>query len=509
MLPVYSNPAELEKLAKEKYAVPEFLMMENAAKAMADFILEKASATAGGKAQASVVIVCGKGNNGGDGYALARLLQGKLYVSLIALEAVSAEEAKVQYEMCKRLGIKIQKSPKLPALRPEDFIVDCIYGTGFHGQLSPGIQKIIRLMNSSPAQKIACDIPSALAFQADYTITMGSNKLLLFSDKAKAVCGKLITADLGISRNSFEGLLKPAAFLLQEDDLLLPLRKNPAAHKGSYGHTAVLCGDKAGASILCASAAMNFGSGLTTIIKNEAGLSHFKISPALMLSDSLPAKTSCLALGSGFSAYSEVAAELLLDWFKEKGNPQTSKSSQSTQTSRASQNSQPPVQASGPAAVLDAGMLTSPETPELLKVLNSFENARIILTPHPGELSSLLKNCKAKGDISVTALTECAESKIAAGLFLNKLFPRTTVIMKSANTFIACQGKIYIIADGCPSLAKGGSGDILAGLTAALLAQGYSTKAAAITAAGYHASLSKKLGQQAYNLTPEKLLKII
>ena len=81
--------------------------------------------------------------------------------------------------------------------------------------------------------------------------------------------------------------------------------------------------------------------------------------------------------------------------------------------------------------------------------------------------------------------------------------------MKSANTFIAEGDETFIIADGAQSLAKGGSGDILAGLAAALLAQGYSAKDAAITAAGYHASLSKKLGNQAYNLTPEKLLKII
>ena len=494
MLPLYSKPAELEKLAKEKYAVPQFLMMENAAKAMADFILKKASGRSDGGSQSSIAIVCGKGNNGGDGYALARLLQDKLKVTVIALEAPAAEEATVQYKMCTKLGIKILKTKKFPALTHEDFIVDCIYGTGFHGELSPEIKKIIKQMNASPSIKIACDIPSGLAFQADYTITMGSNKLALFSDKAKAVCGEIITADLGIARERFEGLLKPEAYLIQNEDLILPLRKDRAAHKGTYGHTAVLCGDKAGASILCASAAMNFGSGLTTIIKNTAALSQFKISPSLMLSDSLPARTSCLALGSGFSEFSDTAAETLVSFF------QKIYSSQSSQASRPAQ---------GPAAVLDAGMLTSPKTPQLLKNLNRFGNARIILTPHLGELSGLLKNCKAKGDISVTALADCPESKIAAGLFLNKLFPRTTVIMKSANTFIACQGKIYIVADGCPSLAKGGSGDILAGLAAALLAQGYSAKDAAITAAGYHASLSKKLGNQAYNLTPEKLLKII
>ena len=502
MLPVYSNPAELEKLVKEKYAVPQFLMMENAANAMAAFILEKVPELPRGKAPASVVIACGKGNNGGDGYALARLLQDKLCITLLSIEPPAAQEALAQQKMYLKLGLKALSASTGKDLKlfekkclDADFVVDCIYGTGFHGELKPETSAIIKLMNKSHGIKIACDIPSALEFSADYTITMGENKLALFSDKAKAVCGKLIVPELGISRQKFEAAgnsrVKPTAWLIEESDIKLPLRINRAAHKGTCGHTSVLCGDKAGAAIIAATAAMNFGSGLTSLVQMPAiadslphgtPLSQFKISPSLMIADSIPKKTTCIAAGSGFSEFSESAAELLISWIKK---------------------------CSSPAVVLDAGMLTSPKTPELLKSLNCFENAKIILTPHPGELSSLLKNCRAKGDISVAALANSPETKIAAGLFLNKLFPRTTVIMKSANTFIACEGKIYLIADGAPSLAKGGSGDLLAGLTSALLAQGYSTKDAAITATGYHASLSKKLGEQAYNLTPDKFLKKI
>ena len=109
-------------------------------------------------------------------------------------------------------------------------------------------------------------------------------------------------------------------------------------------------------------------------------------------------------------------------------------------------------------------------------------------------------------DFSVTALAENPEAKLAAGKLLNKTFPKTAVIMKSANTFIAEGGAIFIITDGAQSLSKGGSGDILAGLTASLLAQGYTAKDAAITSAEYHALLSQKIGPDAYNLTPEKLL---
>ena len=478
------HAAELEKSAKQKYAIPDFLMMENAAKAMAQLFLPSAC----------VLILCGKGNNGGDGYALARLLQNKFDVKIISLEEPASTEAKAQCEMCKRLGIDIFDINKLEeicnSLTADDYIVDCIYGTGFHGQLSDENQKIIEILNNNCAKKIACDIPSALEFVADTTITMGTHKLELYSDKAKSVCGNISVTELGISKDIFESCLEPDAFLVEAKDRQLPLRKNRSVHKGKFGHTAVFCGDKCGAAIIAASASMNFGSGLTSLIENpdfassgthRIPLSQFKISPSLMISDSIPKKTTCIAIGSGFSTFSENAAKALINWFEKTENP---------------------------ALLLDAGMLTSPGSLDLLKELNKKQNARIVLTPHLSELSQLLQLCPDIPEelCSITTLADNPESKIAAGKLLNKLFPQTTVIMKSANTFIASGGETFIVTDGAQSLAKGGSGDILAGLTAALLAQGYSAKSAAITAAEHHALLSQQLGSTSYDLIPEKLL---
>ena len=476
------HASELEKSAKQKYAIPDFLMMENAAKAMVQHFLPGTR----------VLIVCGKGNNGGDGYALARLLQNKHKVTLAAIEEAASSEAKTQYEICKRLGIEITSELETACknLTSDDYIVDCIYGTGFHGQLSENAKKIINLLNQSPAKKISCDIPSALEFVADSTITMGVQKLELYSDKAKNVCGNISVADLGIAREIFEAGLKADAFLVEPDDRLLPLRNHRAAHKGKYGHTAVICGEKCGAAILAASAAMNFGSGLTSLIENpdftssadhRIPLSQFKISPSMMISDTIPKKTTCISIGSGFTQFSEQAGQLICRWFEKTESP---------------------------ALVLDAGMLTSPESVDLLKKLNKHEHARIVLTPHLLELSQLLENCPEieKEACQISDLADNPEKKIAIGKELNKLFPRTTLIMKSANTFIASGGESFIVTDGAQSLAKGGSGDILAGLTAALLAQGYSAKDAAITAAEHHALLSQQLGATAFDLTPEKLL---
>lgn len=468
MQKIFSNPAEIEKLAKEQYAVPQFLMMENAAKGLAEFILDFAPER--------VLILCGKGNNGGDGYAAARLLQGKCEVSVISIEPPATEEAKAQYEMCSRLGINIIPA-KGPFSKPS-LILDCIYGTGFHGELPSSVKELLELANKSDAVKIACDIPSGLYFQADYTITMGCQKLSLYSDKAKAVCGKIIVQDLGLAREKFE-TTTTSTCLIDASDINLPLRKNRAAHKGTYGHTAVFSGDKGGACILAATAAMKFGSGLTSIINQPSSeLSQFKISPQLMISDKLPKKTTCIIAGPGFTQFSEAAANQIKEWFKSQKSP---------------------------AAVFDAGFITAPEFPALLKELNNCNSARIILTPHLSEFSTLVQNLTGE-QCPVSELAENPLKKVEIAQIINKQYPQTTIIIKSANTFIACEEQIFVIANGAPNLAKGGSGDILAGMAAALLAQGYTAKDAAITAAYHHAQTAARLGQQSYNLTPEELI---
>ena len=482
MQKVFQNPSELEALAKSKYAIPPFLMMENAARGLADFILDFAPE--------SVLILCGKGNNGGDGYAAARFLQDKCEVTLVSLEAPAAEEAKAQYEMCRCLGVPV--TSEKPLLKNFSLILDCIYGTGFHGELPEDVKKLLDEVNKSSAIKVACDIPSGLYFHADYTITMGCQKLALYSDKAKEACGKIIVQDLGISREKFENSSDHSVYLIEQEDITLPLRKKRAAHKGTYGHTAVFSGDKGGACILAATAAMKFGSGLTTIINHPSSeLSQFKISPELMISEKLPKKTSCILLGPGLEAHNLSDDQMIMDYFRNKDKRH--------------------------AAVFDAGVFDAKAFITEIKAYSENEANEIVLTPHLSELNRFLKIVKelypdvaySEDEISVDQLADCPEIKIKIGQEINRLFPAAALVMKSANTFIAYKGKTYIIANGTQNLAKGGSGDILAGLTAALLAQGYNAKDAAITATFHHAQTARLLGEESYNLTPESLLEHI
>lgn len=483
MQKVFENAAELEKSAKEKFSIPPFIMMENAAKAMAEFIKKIQPQSC------NIQILCGKGNNGADGYALARLLSPFYNISVFQTQPPATEECIAQQKMYNSL---FPGGTDLNDISNPDIIVDCIYGTGFHDSLSENIKSILDKANSIKCIKIACDISSGLYFNSDYTITMGEQKLSLYSDKAKEVSGKIIVADLGVNRTKLESSGKTDFFLIEESDVELPFRKKRSSHKGTYGHTAVFAGEKSGAAIIAATAAMNFGSGLTTLIKTaDSDLEQFKISPELMINKKgiLPPKTSSVLIGPGLGSFTCENEQLVTEWFQSVKNP---------------------------AITLDADIfnLPSEQLISLLKKLNQTATARIVLTPHLSEFTRLLTAVKTciqipEEMLNISNLSENAALKIEAGLIITKLFEKVTLVLKSANTFIFNEHEVFIIADGCQSLAKGGSGDVLAGMISSLLAQGYSAKKAAITACEHHALTAKKIGEESYNLTPIKLISLL
>ena len=511
MKKVFENPSELETLAKQALSIPPFLMMENAARFLSDFVISIIK----NKRISQIVILSGKGNNGGDGFALARLLctaYENLSVTILVPQLPVAEEAKMQFEMCQKLAVQTVFNDKIITFlqnleansqKPDFFyetqetqvsyiIVDCLFGIGFHGELSKEFVQIFDILNKIKAVKIACDIPSALYFQSDFTITMGAHKTVLFSDKAKAVCGKIIQAPLGIPPKVFESFLPPVAFLLEMCDAKFPFRKNKSAHKGTYGHTAVIACQKSGAAILAATSALNFGSGLTSLVKTSfSDLEQFKISAELMINCSIPDKTTAVILGPGFcedensiSIFDEV-----LGWFNTTENP---------------------------AILLDAGVFGCRNFISFLTKLNSVLNAKIVLTPHLLEMSRFLHQTKdafpekfqdfEDNDFSVQVLANDSNKKIALSKRLMQIFPNVTIVIKSANTFIATENQVFICDEGRQNLAKGGSGDVLAGLIGSLLAQKYSAKEAAITGVWAHANASKRFGEEAYDLTPGKLI---
>ena len=184
MQKIFNSTRELDKSAIAKYDLSEDVLMENAATELMNNVylqLHLRSLKQNIKIDKPVIlIVCGSGDNGGDGYALARKFsKGEEVVVYPILEAKS-KMCILQKKRAEKSGIKFISSKEFSRyIKKSDVIVDCIFGSGFHGELADQIKKAVNLMNKSSAVKIACDIPSGMFFKSDVTVTMGALKSLL------------------------------------------------------------------------------------------------------------------------------------------------------------------------------------------------------------------------------------------------------------------------------------------------------------------------------------------
>ena len=344
-----------------------------------------------------------------------------------------------------------------------DCIIDGIFGSGLNKALSSEICEILSLANSSKSLKIAVDIPSGIdkfgrilggAFCADLTIAMGALKLALFSDGAKDQVGRIKVANLGISRSNFEG--RSEYFLLQKSDLKLPLRTKQNTNKGDFGHTYVVSGQMSGAAQMAALAAHAIGSGLVSVVSDEP----LNLSPILMQKSSFDA-ARVVVCGCGLGERKIDLAAL-----RDK------------------------------SCVIDADLCYESE---ILSLLNA--NSNLIITPHPKEFCSLLR-IAGIADLSVS---ELQERRFEFARAWSDKFSGV-LVLKGANTLIAQAGIIYVCDKGSAALAKGGSGDVLAGLIGGLLAQHYSPLQASICGVLAHALAARAFAKNSYALNPLDLI---
>ncbi|WP_298784696.1 NAD(P)H-hydrate dehydratase [uncultured Campylobacter sp.] len=342
-------------------------------------------------------------------------------------------------------------------------IIDGIFGSGLNKALSSEICEILSLANSAKSLKIAVDIPSGIdksgrilgaAFCADLTIAMGALKLALFSDGAKDQVGRIKVANLGISRSNFER--GSEYFLLQKSDLKLPLRRKQNTNKGDFGHTYVVSGQMSGAAQMAALAAHAIGSGLVSVVSDEP----LNLSPILMQKSSFNA-ARVVVCGCGLGERKIDLAALR-----------------------------------GKNCVIDADLCYESEILSLLS-----DNSNLIITPHPKEFCSLLK-IAGIADLSVS---ELQERRFELARAWSEKFSGV-LVLKGANTLIAQAGIIYVCDKGNAALAKGGSGDVLAGLIGGLLAQNYSPLQASICGVLAHALAARAFAKNSYALNPLDLI---
>ncbi len=461
MLSVYEKVNALDKRAIEELFLSEDILMENAAMALERAVLQNASLGA------KVIILCGSGDNGGDGYALARRLAGRFKTLVFEMKPAKSPMCQLQQERAKKVGVAIkaweEKSEDLEC----DVLIDCVIGSHFKGKLEPFLN--FESLSQKARFKIACDIPSGIdskgrvdkrAFKADLTISMGAIKSCLLSDRAKDYIGELKVGHLGVFNQTYE--IPTDTFLLEKSDLKLPLRDKKNAHKGDYGHAHVLLGKHSGAGLLSALSALSFGSGVVSVQALEGEITSSNKPLELVFCENFPNPLSAFALGMGlenipkdFNKWLELAP-----------------------------------------CVLDAGVFYHKE------VLQALEK-EVVLTPHPKEFLSLLKLV----GINISML-ELLDNKLEIARDFSQKYPKVVLLLKGANTLIAHQGQVFINVLGSVALAKAGSGDVLAGLILSLLSQNYTPLDAAINASLVHALASLEFKNN-YALVPLDLIEKI
>ena len=544
---IYTDTRVLDRAAVSRFGLTEDILMENAARALENEVVRACTdRTADIRVNCSpvsecrVLIAAGGGDNGGDGWALARRLNGgtiedfSCSVAVLEVFPPKSQACMRQAERARSAGVPVIRNfSRTDFIKNYHVIVDCIFGSGFHGPLNDKIEKLIAALNKADCSKIACDVPSGIdskgcgttAFCADITVCMGALKTALFSDFAKNHTGKIITAPLGIPSSLFEsggksgknakaaelaqisataepvepaafGSEMPAAFLLEASDMRLPERLLSSVHKGDFGHAAVYTGEKPGAGIIAACAAFRCGAGLVSLVSpagqsapavkaGQNALPPYAIPPYLMQSADLPEKTSAVAAGMGFGrnddwGAAERAAALCALLNERRSLP----------------------------CVLDADLFYCAEIKQLLKARPS----GLVLTPHPREFQSLLLLC-GLANISVEQIVK---NRLELVKDFCSVHPGAVLLLKGANMTIGyCPEKggkkagrkneVYINTFGMPCLAKGGSGDVLAGLVCAFLAQKYEPLDAAIQGSLLLAA-SSRLQKSSYSSTPFTLI---
>ncbi len=459
----------LDRRTIQEAKVPGITLMERAGAGAMTQLIEALGSPKGKK----VVILCGKGNNGGDGLVIARLMAkkgAKLKVVLMAPLKALSPDAKIMY---RRLSKIIR--PSLITVNPSDeslhsltqdadILVDALLGTGLSSVVRPPYSFAIEAMNASQAFTVAIDIPSGLdsntgailgaAVQADLTVTFGWPKLGLYLGPAIDKVGTIQVIDIGIPQDFVLDLI-PQIHLLSQEMVrpLIPLRP-PSSHKGTFGHAGIIGGSqgKTGAPAMAGLAALRIGTGLVTVATPQSVSSILESKLLEVMTEPMPESAQHLL---GMESYpilrAFAAAKSALAFGPGMGI--------SPSTTEVLRHLLPQLDA---PCVLDADALNG--LAQHNQLFSSMKQPPI-LTPHPGEMARLLADSSAK---------QVNEDRIG----ISKQFAmqhQVVLVLKGARTIIAePQGQVAICPTGNPGMASAGMGDVLTGIITGLLAQGLS-----------------------------------
>ncbi len=496
---------EIDRTAIE-IGIQGIVLMENAAMK----VVEEINRTLIDIQEKSILIFCGKGNNGGDGFAIARHLfnmGANVLVILIGDRSKVHGDANINLTIIEKLGLKIvhikNNSPLAEiaaSLYLCDLIVDAIYGTGIKGTINGIAKDIIELINHSGKQVISVDVPSGIngdygynsdiCIKADKTITFALPKIGLLEYPAVNYVGELKVVDISIPHS----IIQAQNININTIDekyikKILPIRVNDS-NKGDYGKVFIIAGSTGltGAAVLAASAALRSGSGLITvgIPKSLSAIMEVKLTEVMSvpLEDEKKGvlslkcvsqiieklnKIDVLVFGPGLS-YNAVILAILTDILKQSDVP----------------------------IIIDADGINA-----LAQNINVLEEKKcpVIITPHPGEMSRL----------TGLSIQKIQTNRIKVAQDFARQW-KVTVVLKGTRTIVAFpNGDVFINCTGNAGMATGGMGDVLSGIIASLIGQGMNPEDAAVAGVYLHGMAgdvcSENIGQ--HGLIPTDVIQML
>lgn len=430
----------------EKIGIPSMVLMERAALSVVEE-MEQHSLNLN-----SVLVICGSGNNGGDGFAIARLLDEKgicVTVAFVGRETSMTEETALQRRICENCGIKISTNFQN---REYTTIVDAIFGIGLSRDVEGRYAELIDWINHQNASVVAVDIPSGIsadtgrvlgtAVRADLTVTFAYRKIGQILFPGTEYCGQVIRRDIGITAERFQDGM-PSVFTYGEEDLQRIVHRRAYSNKGTYGKVLLIAGSHgmSGAACLAALSAYRCGSGLVRVFTPECNreviqtylpeaiVTTYQENAPLAELRSAMEWADVIGIGPGLGIQAP-AARILETVLRESEKP----------------------------IVVDAdGLNLLAIQPSLLTVVK----VPVILTPHVGEMMRLTGAQKSDitENVIMTASRYAQENRVIC-------------VLKDARTAVSDGKRTYLNTSGNNGMAVAGSGDILTGIICGLLAQG-------------------------------------
>jgi hydroxyethylthiazole kinase-like uncharacterized protein yjeF len=472
---------EMDRQTTEEYHVPSLILMERAALQVTR-AMEERFGLLGNK---RIAVVCGKGNNGGDGLAIARELFSGCHAQVTVWQSTEPFElrgdAATNYKIAEAYGVAFRPTSELD-LSQVEIVVDALFGTGIKGAVTGAAAKIIDLINNSGKTVVSVDVPSGLnsdtgkaegaVVHATFTVTFALAKIGLIEYPGAQYAGELVVAGIGMpsavmEAHSIKTYVTEAADIKQ----WLPARVNGRdANKGTFGHVIAIAGSEGfvGAPILVAEAAARSGAGLVTLVVPQviARAISSRISPVVMTSgvgsrdertfdgSAIDAtlrraeKATAVSIGPGMGQGDNVI-QFVGDFVARCPRP----------------------------IVIDADALNAlASNSDRGASIIQRRSAATILTPHPGEMGRLLS-------IETKAVENDRRSAVIRAAQLYKCI----VLLKGARTWIAePDGTLYLNSTGNPGMGTGGTGDVLTGVITSLLSQKLKPLAAAAAGAYIH-----------------------